>query len=94
MMTIRTQGGAVYSIEYREFDGSGTRLGVQRHGGPDDPPQTNKPMLAGRWYRVNVLTPLPPEIGTTISMVLDPIGGEQDPVVRRSTMVMSTVGVL
>lgn len=94
VMTIRTQGGAAYSIEYRDLDGAGDRLAIKRHGGPDDPPETNKPMLADRWYRVNVLTPLPPEIATTISMVLDPVEGDEDPVVRKSTMVISTVGAL
>lgn len=93
-MTVRTQGGAVYSIEYRDFDGAGTRLGTRRRGGPDDPPETNKPMVADRWYRVSVLTPLPPEIGTTISMILEPLDDGREPVVRRSTMVISTVGVL
>ncbi len=84
----------MYSIEYRDFDGSGDRLGIMRKGGPDDPEDTNKPMFPDRWYRVNVLTPLPPEIGSTISMILDPVPGEDDPIVRKSTMVMSTVGVL
>ena len=93
-MTVRTQGGAAYSIEYRDLDGAGQRLAVLRHGGPDDPPETNKPMAADRWYRVAMLTPLPPEIGTRVAMVLDPIEGDQDPIVRYSTMVMSVVGVL
>jgi hypothetical protein len=93
-MTITTEGGAVYSLEYRDLDGAGRRLAVKRHGGPDDPPETNKLMVEDRWYRVAVLTPLPPQIGTRVQMVLDPIEGDLDPVVRSSTMVVSVVGVL
>jgi hypothetical protein len=93
-MSIRTQGGAAYSLEYRDLDGAGKRLAILRHGGPDDPPETNKPMDAGRWYRVALLSPLPPEIGTNLAMVLDPVEGDTDPVARYSTMVMSVVGVL
>jgi hypothetical protein len=73
-MTIRTKGGAAYSIDYRDLDGTGPRLAVWRHGGPDDPPETNKPMDADRGYRVSLLTPLPPEIATQVAMVLDPPG--------------------
>ena len=91
MMTLRTRGGAAYSIEYRDLDGAGLRLAILRHGGPDDPPETNKPMAADTWYRVAMLTPLPPEIGTKVAMVLDPVDGDADPVVRYSTMVMSVV---
>ena len=93
VMTVRTAGGAAYSIEYRDLDGAGKQLSVLRHGGPDDPPETNKPMAADRWYRVNLLTPLPPEIGTKLAMVLDP-DGDTEPIVRYSTTVMSTVGTL
>ena len=93
-MTVTTQGGAVYSVEYRDLDGTGNRLAVLRHGGPDDPPETNKPMAPDRWHRVTLLTPLPPEIGTQVAMVLNPIEGDAEPVVRYSTMVVSTVGVL
>ncbi|MBW4041195.1 MAG: hypothetical protein HIU86_03575 [Acidobacteria bacterium] len=93
-MTVTTRGGAVYSIDYRDLDGAGLRLAVLRHGGPDDPPETNKPMSSDTWYRVALLTPLPPEIGTQVAMVLDPIEGDADPIVRYSTTVMSTVGVL
>ncbi|MFD1720696.1 hypothetical protein [Amnibacterium endophyticum] len=93
-MTVRTQGGAVYSIEYRDFDDTGRRLGVLRHGGPDDPSGTNKPMREDTWYRVNVLSPLPPEIGTQLRMILDPMEDDPDPVVRQTTMVMSVVGML
>jgi hypothetical protein len=93
-MTITTKGGAVYSLEYRNLDGSGQRLAVKWHGGPDDPPETNKPMVEDRWYRVAVLTPLPPHVGTRVQMVLDPIEGDLDPVVRSSTTVVSVVGVL
>ena len=50
-------------------------------------------MAADTWYRVAMLTPLPPEIGTKVAMVLDPVDGDADPVVRYSTMVMSVVGV-
>ena len=93
-MTVTTQGGAVYSIEYRDLDGAGMRLACSRHGGPDDPPETNKPMAPDRWYRVAMLTPLPPQIGTSIAMVLDPVEGDAEPVVRYSTTIMSVVGVL
>jgi hypothetical protein len=93
-MTITTKGAAVYSIEYRDLDGAGNRLAIRRHGGPDDPPETNKPMDADRWYRVALLTPLPPEIGTLVRMVLDPVEGDADPVVRISTVVLSVVGLL
>lgn len=93
-MVVSTQGGAVYSLQYRDFDGSGTRLGVRRSGGPDDPVETNKPMRADTWYRVNVLTPLPPEIGTRVAMVLDPIEGDTEPVVRYTTMIISVTGIL
>ena len=92
-MTVRTAGGAAYSIEYRNVSGAGKQLSVLRQGGPDDPPETNKPMEADRWYRVTMLTPLPPEIGTKVAMVLDPDGGI-DPIVRYSTTVMSVVGTL
>ena len=51
-------------------------------------------MTADTWYRVAMLTPLPPEIGTKVAMVLDPVDGDADPVVRYSTTVMSVVGVL
>jgi hypothetical protein len=93
VMTVTTAGGAAYSIEYRGLDGAGKQLSVLRKGGPDDPPETNKPMAADRWYRVTMLTPLPPEIGTKVAMVLDPDGGT-DPIVRYSTTVMSVVGTL
>jgi hypothetical protein len=93
-MTVTTRGGAVYSIDYRDLDGTGQRLAIMRRGGPDDPPETNKPMLADRWYQVNVLTPLPPEIGTKVQMILDPNQGDAKPIVRIPTMVMSVVGVL
>jgi hypothetical protein len=93
-MRITTKGGAVYSIAYRDLEGAGQRLAVRRHGGPDDPPETNKPMDADRWYRVALLTPLPPRIGTRVQMILDPIEGDADPVVRYSTLVMSVVGTL
>jgi hypothetical protein len=92
--TITTKGHAVYSIEYRDLDGAGQRLAVRRHGGPDDPPETNKPMQADRWYLVAMLSPLPPEIGTRVRMILNPIEGDTDPVVRVSTTVMSVVGTL
>jgi hypothetical protein len=93
-MIVTTQGGAIYSIQYRYNEGKGRGLGIKRHGGPDDPPETNKPMTADRWYRVAILVPLPPEIATALLMVLDPIEGDQDPVVRRSTTVISVVGTL
>ena len=93
-MTVRTRGGAVYSIEYRDFDGSGSRLGILRQGGPEDPEETNKPMREAVWYRVNVLSPLPPQIGTMLRMILDPIEDDPDPVVRQTKMVMSVVGTL
>jgi hypothetical protein len=93
-MTVTTQGGAVYSIEYRDLDDTGRRLAIRRQGGPDDPAATNKPMLAGVWYQVDVMTPLPPEIGTRVRMILDPIDDGTDPVVRVSTRVMSVVGLL
>jgi hypothetical protein len=93
VMTVRTAGGAAYSIEYRQVGGAGRQLSVLRHGGPDDPPETNKPMDADRWYRVTMLTPLPPEIGTKVAMVLDP-SDDTDPIVRYSTTVMSVVGTL
>jgi hypothetical protein len=93
-MTVTTKGGAVYSIDYRDLDGAGKRLAIRRDGGPDDPPESSKPMAAGRWYQVNVLTPLPPEIGTQVRMILDPVEGDTDPLVRVSTTVMSVVGVL
>jgi hypothetical protein len=94
VMTVTTQGGAVYSIDYRDLDGRGKRLAILRHGGPDDPPESNKPMDADRWYLVSVLTPLPPEIATQVAMVLDPVEGDEAPIVRYSTMVMSVVGTL
>ena len=93
-MRISTQDGAVYTLDYRDLQGSGARLTIMRHGGPDDPPRTNKPMIADRWYLVNVLTPLPPEIATTMQMVLDPVEDDTDPVVRHSTVIMSVVGSL
>ena len=93
MLTVRTKGGATYSIEFRDVRSAGKQLSVLRHGGPDDPPETNKPMAADRWYRVTMLTPLPPEIGTKVAMVLDP-DGDTDPIVRYSTTVMSVVGTL
>lgn len=93
VMTVRTAGGAAYSIEFRHLPGAEGRLAVLRHGGPDDPPETNKPMDADRWYRVEMLTPLPPEIGTKLAMVLDP-DDDTDPIVRYSTTVMSVVGTL
>lgn len=91
---MTTQGGAVYSIAYRDLHGAGQRLAVLRHGGPDDPPETNKPMREDTWYRVALLTPLPPQIGTQVAMVLDPVEGDTAPIVRYSTTVMSVVGVL
>jgi hypothetical protein len=93
-MVVTTKGGAVYSIDYRDLDGAGKRLSVLRRGGPDDPSATNKPMVEDTWYRVAVLTPLPPQIGTRVQMVLDPVEGDDDPVVRSSTLVMSVVGTL
>ncbi|GAA2754131.1 hypothetical protein [Amnibacterium kyonggiense] len=93
-MTITTKGGAVYTLAYRDFDGAGTRLGISRKGGPDDPEDTNKPMLPDTWYRVAIMTPLPPEIASRVQMVLDPVEGDADPIVRFSTPVMSVVGVL
>jgi hypothetical protein len=45
-------------------------------------------------YRVALLTPLPPEIGTRVAMVLEPVERDADPIVRYSTVVMSCVGVL
>jgi hypothetical protein len=93
-MTITTKGGAVYTLAYRDFDGAGTRLGIRRQGGPDDPEDTNKPMLADTWYRVAIMSPLPPEIATRVQMVLDPVVDDVEPVVRYSTPVMSVVGVL
>ena len=93
VMTVKTAGGAAYSIEYRGLPGAGKQLSVLRHGGPDDPPETNRPMAPDRWYRVNLLTPLPPEIGTKVAMVLDP-DDEVEPIVRYSTTVMSVVGTL
>ena len=93
VMTVRTAGGAAYSVEYRDVSGAGKQLSVLRHGGPDDPPETNRPMAADRWDRGTLLTPLPPEIGTKVAMVLDP-DGDTDPIVRYSTTVMSVVGTL
>lgn len=93
-MTVTTMGGAVYSIEFRDLDGAGRRLAISRNGGPDDPPETNKPMRADTWYEVSVLTPLPPEIGTHVRMILNPIEDDPDPVVRQSTVVVSVVGLL
>jgi hypothetical protein len=93
-MTVTTRGGAVYSIDYRDLDGAGQRLAVCRLGGPDDPPGSSKPMAEDTWYRVAVLTPLPPEIGTHVAMVLDPVDGDTEPIVRFSTLVTSVVGVL
>lgn len=94
MMALTTRGGAVYSLEYRDLTGSGARLAVLRRGGPDDPPETNKPMAQNTWYRVATLTPLPPEIGSKVAMILDPIDGDQAPIVRYTTTVISTVGLL
>ena len=51
-------------------------------------------MAEDTWYRVAVLTPLPPEIGTHVAMVLDPVDGDTEPIVRFSTLVTSVVGVL
>lgn len=93
-MTISTKGGAAYTLQYRDFDGAGTRLGICRHGGPNDPEHTNKPMIPDTWYRVIVMTPLPPEIATRVQMILDPVDGDLMPLVRYSTDVMSVVGVL
>ncbi|MDP9116100.1 MAG: hypothetical protein M3O28_02335 [Actinomycetota bacterium] len=94
MLTVRTKDGAVYSLGYRDVDGMGERLAALRHGGPDDPPRTNKPMAADQWFVVAMLTPLPPEIGSRMAMVLNPVEGDADPIVRYSTTVMSVVGVL
>jgi hypothetical protein len=93
-MTITTKGGAVYTLAYRDFDGSGSRLGIIRRGGPDEPAESNRPMLADSWYRVAIMTPLPPQIASRLQMILDPVEGDIDPVVRYSTPVMSVVGVL
>jgi hypothetical protein len=41
-----------------------------------------------------MLSPLPPEVGTRLRMILNPIGGDTAPVVRVSTTVMSVVGTL
>lgn len=93
-MAISPKGGAVYSLEYRDFNGSGNRLDISPNGGPDDPEAMNKPMLPDTWYRVAVMTPLPPEIASRVQMILDPVEGDADPVVRYSTDVMSVVGIL
>jgi hypothetical protein len=94
MMTVTTKGGAVYSIDYRDLAEGGKRLSILRRGGPDDPAETNAPMVQDTWYRVALLTPLPPQIGTRVQMVLDPVVGDDDPVVRTSSLVMSVVGTL
>ncbi|WP_375406949.1 hypothetical protein [uncultured Amnibacterium sp.] len=94
VLTVRTKDGAVYSLDYREVDDVGERLTALRHGGPDDPPTTNSPMAAGRWFVVAMLTPLPPVVGSRMAMVLNPVEGDADPIVRYSTTVMSVVGVL
>jgi hypothetical protein len=93
-MTVTTKDGAVYSIEYRDLDGAGTRLACRRAGGPDDAPESPRPMIADRWYEVATLDPLPPAIAARLAMVLDPVDGDADPIVRYSTVVMSVVGTL
>lgn len=94
VLTVTTQDGAVYSMALQEWGQHGRMLAISRSGGTDDPPIANKPMEHGRWYHVHVMTPLPPMIGTQLSMVLDPVLNDPDPLVRKTGMVTSVVGML
>lgn len=91
-MTVTTRDGTGYVLEYRDLDGSGKRLAICRMGGPDDT-RDGRPMVVQHWYRVSVLTPMPPELGSRMHMILDP---QEDvpPVVRTSAMVVAVVGLV
>lgn len=97
MLIITTKESAVYAFEYRDLDGNGERLAALRRAGPDDHDglsATGGPMAARRWYPVSVLEPARPRIAGPMVLVLDPLEPGAAPIVRRTSTVLSVVGML
>ena len=97
MLAITTKEEAVYDFEYQDVDGNGERLSTRRRTGPDDHDSHDSsggPVVERRWYRVSVLTPMPPRIGDAMTLVLEPTKPEGPPIVRHTSIVMSVVGTL
>ena len=94
MLTVTTSDGAVYSIDYLDLNGRGQRLAVERHG-TQEQSEDEPHMRRGRWYLLNALLPTRPLSGNKMILILNSLDAQATaPVIRRTSMVMSVVGMI